>query len=102
MKGLKNKTYHAQRAVQILRAHNADRVIDMSHKLNPDTDNQRKNRNINYDINTRAILSAFKNGTRGADIAKFVTLFGFPGGRGLEREFHRKSPDVIDEVIKVV
>jgi hypothetical protein len=43
-----------------------------------------------YQLNIRAMLSAFINGTGAADITRTLTLMGL-GGKGFERSFYQHS-----------
>ena len=47
------------------------------------------------------MLTSFILGTGGFNIGGLASLFGIPGGRSLERSFHRRSSKIYDIVISV-
>ena len=59
-------------------------------KLNRGNGNQ--SYTLEYELNVRAMMSAFYIGTGGFDIGELIGMFGLPGGKGWERQFGRHSP----------
>ena len=53
-----------------------------------------------YQLNIRAMLSAFINGTGAADITRTLTLMGL-GGKGFERSFYRHSRYMHEIIMRV-
>ena len=47
---------------------------------------------LEYELNIRAMMSAFYIGTGGFDIGELVGMFGIPGGAGWERQHSRHTP----------
>ena len=56
----------------------------------------------NSQINTRAALLSFYNGTGGQDVGSMAIFFGFPGGRNWERQFHRTTKNTSVKILEVV
>ena len=59
----------------------------------------KKGHTLDYDLNSRDILTSFCLGTGGFDIGSFASFFGLPGGRSLERSFHRHNSKIHDVAI---
>ena len=49
---------------------------------------------MEYDLNIRAMLSAYYCGTGGFIVGMFATFFGIPGGRSWDRAYFRNMPEV--------
>ena len=56
---------------------------------------------VSYEINLRAILSAYMIGTGGFDICRVMTMLGISGGSVFERQFYRCSNYIHDKIIQV-
>ena len=78
-------------------------------KINPKFNAEKiggQQRTLDFDLNIRAMLSAFYLGTGGYDIGGMASFFGIPGGRGFERTFHTYSSTIhrviLDECNKIL
>ena len=47
---------------------------------------------LEYELNIRAMMAAFYIDTGGFDIGELVGMFGLPGGKVWDRQFHRHNP----------
>ena len=56
---------------------------------------------LEYELNIRAMMSAFYIGTGGFDIGELVGMFGLPGGTGWERTHSRHTPFLNDIIIRL-
>ena len=48
----------------------------------------------NYEVNVRAILTAFSLGTGGNDVGKALSMLEIGGGMSFERNFAKHSPQI--------
>ena len=55
---------------------------------------------MSYQLNVRAMLSAFINGTGDVDITRSLILMGL-GGKGFERSFYRQSRYMHEIIMRV-
>ena len=55
---------------------------------------------MSYQLNVRAMLSAFINGTGAVDITRSLILMGL-GGKGFERSFYRQSRYMHEIIMRV-
>jgi hypothetical protein len=56
---------------------------------------------VSYEINLRAILSAYMIGTGGFDICRVMTMMGISGGPVFERQFYKCSAYIHHKIIEV-
>ena len=57
---------------------------------------------MNFEINVRAMMTAYYTGSGGEDIANCGSFFGIPGGKSWERAFTRHSPKMCKLILSVV
>lgn len=57
---------------------------------------------VDYEINLRAMMTAFYCGTGAADIAKVGSFLGLPGGKSWEKSFSNYSPKMCKLITSVV
>ena len=56
---------------------------------------------VSYEVNLRAILSAYMIGTGGFDICRVMIMLGISGGPVFERQFYRCSNYIHEMIIKI-
>jgi len=103
-----NEISHKQRKLKIIKdLHALNHTVDS--KMNPKFNAEKiggQHRTLDFDLNIRAMLSAFYLGTGGYDIGGMASFFGIPGGRGFERTFHTHSSTIhrviLDECTKIL
>ena len=104
----RNRITYTQRVVKKYEKSQNEGEVDPVYVEN-ETNNKVKNKKRNqyeqrsmmaYQLNVRAMLSAFMNGTGGADITRTLTLMGL-GGKGFERSFYRHSRFMHEIIMRV-
>ena len=103
-----NEINHKQRKLKAKQQmHKEDHTVDceVNNKFNTEKIGGQQ-RTLDFDLNIRAMLSAFYIGTGGYDIGGMASFFGIPGGRSFERTFHRHSHSIhcviLDECTKIL